>query len=244
MREEKIRVGDYLHVYNRGNRKIEIVDDYKDRWRFLKSLCFFNEERSIARLSQCIVDDWEAEKQGQYNQPIFNQKLPVSWPEKEPLVRIICFFLAPNHYHLLLKEIKEGGISKFMGKLGTGFTGYINRKQNVSGRLFQGPYQRKIINDMRYLQYLSVYIQVFNAFQLYPKGFKGAVANFDKAYKFALNFEFSSLSDFVGKRDLDIINKDVFADMFDTAQEYKKFSRRCLLQKDLRSILEEKTLEV
>jgi len=43
MRIEPFDVGDYVHVYNRGNRKLDIVRDEADRWRFLACLRYFND---------------------------------------------------------------------------------------------------------------------------------------------------------------------------------------------------------
>lgn len=53
---------------------------------------------------------------------------PESWPTRKPIVKILTFFLADNHFHLLLKEIQEGGITMFMRKLGDGITCYSNKK--------------------------------------------------------------------------------------------------------------------
>lgn len=39
-------MGDYVHVYNRGNRKQEIVRDAKDQWHFLQMLYYFNTEKT------------------------------------------------------------------------------------------------------------------------------------------------------------------------------------------------------
>ena len=57
------------------------------------------------------------------------------------LVQIICYCLNPNHYHLLLKEIKDGGISEFMKRVGGGYTWYFNNKHKRSGTLFQGRFK-------------------------------------------------------------------------------------------------------
>ena len=59
-----------------------------------------------------------------------------------------------------------------MRKLGTGMTNYFNTKYQESGRLFQGAYKARTVNNDEYLNTLSVYIQVKNLFEIYPKGFK------------------------------------------------------------------------
>lgn len=231
MRKESFVPGEFYHVYNRGNRKREIVRDAKDRWHFLQLLyycnnedCFPNSFREIKGLFKLSL-----------NKPF---QWPKSWPSRKPIVKILAFSLMENHFHLLLKEIKEGGISAFMQRFGTGMTKYFNEKYQETGRLFQGPYKAKLVDEDLYLRYLSVYIQVKNPFELYPGGgIKRAMKEFDKAYEFAADYAYCSLGDYAGKRNSPIIDKDILADLFPTPREYKKFARECILGMNIDTIL-------
>ena len=80
--------------------------------------------------------------------------------KRKPLVSIDSFCLMPNHYHFLMKEITENGISKFMHKVGTGYSLYFNLQNERSGSLFEGTYKAKHIEDDRYLKYLFEYIHI------------------------------------------------------------------------------------
>lgn len=71
------------------------------------------------------------------------------WGKQRPLVEVVSYCLMPNHYHLLLKEIVPGGISKFMQKLGSGYTVYRNIRSKSVGRIFQGQYRGKTVSDER-----------------------------------------------------------------------------------------------
>lgn len=89
-----------------------------------------------------------------------------------------------NHFHLILEEIRENGISVFMKRIGTGIGTYFNIKYHEVGRIFQGPYKSKIIKEETYLRYLSVYVQVKNVFELYPGGdVLGELFNTSEEYK-------------------------------------------------------------
>ena len=44
------------------------------------------------------------------------------------LVEIICYCVNPNHYHLILKQLRSDGVKTFMHKIGTGYTNYFNKK--------------------------------------------------------------------------------------------------------------------
>ena len=131
----------------------------------------------------------------------------------------------PNHFHLLLKEIRPGGITTFMRKLGTGFTNYKNIKDGNSGKIFQGSYKAKTIKDEAHLLYVDAYIQVFNPFQLSEIKI-GQQSDFDRIFEAALDYKFSSLGEVLGKRNYFITDRDVLSarDEFKTVDNYKAFT--------------------
>jgi len=244
MRVEPFTVGDFIHAFNRGNRKTIVFRDVNDRWRFLKILRFFNDEYSPPNPTRQISRNVEVRPQ---QLPVDKFKWP-EWPKSrpphKPLVKILAYSLRDNHFHLLLKEIIAGGISKFMKKLGDGFTGYSNLKYNEVGRVFQGPYKgRTIMGDIKFLQYLDAYIQVFNPFEEYPGGIGKALKEFDKAFEMVLNNPFCSLGESFVKRNLNIINRDVLEEIFPNLEVYKKFTYDALLVRNIREILGKLTID-
>ncbi|MDI6891239.1 MAG: transposase, partial [Thermodesulfovibrionales bacterium] len=56
---------------------------------------------------------------------------PPRTDNRDLLVEILAFCLMPNHIHLLVKQLKEGGISKFMQKLGAGYAAYFKIKYDI-----------------------------------------------------------------------------------------------------------------
>lgn len=161
----------------------------------------------------------------------FNNRLvwPKLWRERKPIVKILSFSLLENHFHLLLKEIREGGITMFMRKLGTGMTNYYNVKHQDSGRLFQGAYKARLVDEDNYLKYLSVYIQFKNILELYPGGKEKAFKNFDNAFNFVLEYPYCSLADYGGERKSPIIDKDILSEIFLNKKDYKNFCKDCLI---------------
>lgn len=236
MRKEPFTTESFVHVYNRGNRKEQIVHDEKDRWRFLQMLLFFNDEYAPLNLFREIKamrpDDF-------YRTLVW----PPSWPARKPLVKILAFSLLDNHFHLLLKEIRDGGITMFMRKLGTGMTNYYNIKYQQTGRLFQGAYKAKVVDSDLYLQYLSVYIQVRNPLELYPGGISQAVNEIENALKFALDYSYCSFADYGAGRNSSIIEKDILGEIFKTPNEYLRFARECLLGMNIEKTLSGYTFE-
>lgn len=239
MRKENFTVGSFVHVYNRGNRKQPIVRDQKDKWHFLEILFYFNSKIVISNSFRSLQRRWRFNLH-RPNQPFV---WPTEWPSREPIVKILSFALLENHFHLLLKEIQEGGITLFMRKLGTGMATYFNTKYDEVGALFQGSYKAKRIEEDLYIKYLSAYIQVKNSFENYPGGLQEAIKNFDKAYEQATKNPYCSLADYAGLRNSPIIDKDILGDFFSSPEEYKEFARQCLTQIDINGKLGKLTLE-
>jgi len=131
-----------------------------------------------------------------------------------------------------------------MKKIGDGFTLYRNIKYDEVGRIFQGPYKGKtLMSDIKILQYVDCYIQVFNVFEEYPGGIEEALREFDKAFEFVLNNPFCSLGESFGKRNLGIIERDVLGEMFPDLEVYKKFTYDALLVRNIREVLGKLTIE-
>jgi putative transposase len=244
MYREKIPIDSFVHVYNRGNRKQEIIRDSRDKWHFLEILYYFNSDsafyggRPFRNIKKIELARTVLASQGR-NPFVW----PKDWPERNPLVKIMAFCLMPNHFHLFLKEIREDGISTFMKRIGTGMGTYFNTKYNEVGRLFQGPYKSKVIDEETYFGYLSVYIQVKNVFELYPGGYEKAVSEFDKAYDWAVKYPYCSLADFADARNSPLIDKDILGELFNSPEKYKEFARQCLEKMNLDEKLDKLTLE-
>ena len=77
-----------------------------------------------------------------------------------PVVTIGAWCLMPNHFHILMKEIRVGGISTFMRTFSTAYSMYFNARYKRKGRLMQGSYQLQHIDNDRHLQYLFSYIHL------------------------------------------------------------------------------------
>ena len=77
---------------------------------------------------------------------------------EKQIVAIGVYCLMPNHFHILCTEIVEGGISKFMQKVLTGYTVFFNRKHDREGALFSSRYKTKHVDTDSYAEYIKKYI--------------------------------------------------------------------------------------
>src|SRR3990167_226271 len=139
MRKMEFEIDEIYHIFNRGVDKRKIFSNKKDLDRFFESMIAFNSIKPIGSLFE----------QGFQKEEI-----------KKPLVDIISYNLLPNHFHLILREIREGGISEFLKRLTGGYTWYFNNKNKRSGSLFQGPFKAKHIDSNEYLLHVSVYVNL------------------------------------------------------------------------------------
>jgi REP element-mobilizing transposase RayT len=135
---EKIEQGEYYHIYNRGVDKRTIFEDKRDIARFIQSMYEFNVPDPIRS-----IRDSSGPTAGVCG-----------------LVKVLAYCLNPNHFHLILQEIEEGGISEYMKRLGVGYTCYFNNKYERNGSLFQGKYKYKHIENSDSLMYVSVYVNL------------------------------------------------------------------------------------
>jgi hypothetical protein len=141
---ERFAIGEFYHIYNRGVDKRDIFSHEGDQHRFLKSMTEFNVIEPIGSLHERAV----------------SIKLGKIKPHKGKLVDIICYCLNPNHYHFILQQKVDGGISEFMKRLGGGYTKYFNTKYKRSGVLFQGVFQSRHVTSNEYLLHLSAYVNL------------------------------------------------------------------------------------
>lgn len=218
MRQEDITVGSYVHVVKRGTRGLPIVRDDHDRFRFLLMLTHFND--SFA------PPNWYRDLQDENLHTILTR--PLCWPEQDRLVNIVAFALVENHFHLLLEELTAGGIARFMQRLGTGMAKRFNERYKEFGSLFQGGYRGKIVEDDDYFRFVSVYIQIKNAFDMHPKGYRWACENFDEAYEWACMYPYSSLGDYSGTFDRSVVDKEFLSSIY-TKKEYREFAEDVIL---------------
>jgi len=129
--------GEVFHCYNRGVDRRRIFEDQQDYVYFLKILRHFNTSEVVGNL-----------------------RLLVNKPPVNPPVTILSYCLLPNHYHIVLRcNNIEGGLSKYMQRIGGGYTMYFNKKYKRSGSLFQGVFKAKHIDSDQNLQQLLAYVQ-------------------------------------------------------------------------------------
>ncbi|MFZ2500861.1 MAG: transposase [Minisyncoccia bacterium] len=143
-RKKNFANGEFFHIYNRGVDKRIIFADRYDMQRFFQSMMEFNTVAPIGSLYE-----------NSFLQP--NDKVSKS---EEKLINIIAYCLNPNHFHFILEQLIDGGISEFMKRLSGGYTGYFNKKHERNGSLFQGAFKDVHIDSNEYMLHVSSYVNL------------------------------------------------------------------------------------
>ena len=219
------------HIYNRGVEKRKIFLDNEDRFRFIHNLFEFNDENPATNLY--------------YKRPFLQTQSYEVKPRKiervkrELIIEILVFCLMPNHFHLLLKQTKERGISKFMHKLGTGYTMYFNQKYKRAGSLFQGTYKATLIEKDSHFIHLPYYIHLNPLDLIMPEWRKREIDDYKETMKFLENYRWSSFPDYIGKKNFSsVTSREFLLEFFGGPTEYKKATVKWLQEIDLEEIKE------
>lgn len=195
LRKDAFAIDEWYHCYTRGVEKRRVFQSRADYERYVQLLYLCNSTRTIHRSDI-------ARKHNDF----------FSIPRDETLVSIGAYCLMPNHPHLLLKEVRNGGISKFMQKLGTAYTMYFNIRYERTGGLFVKPFRSKHINNDAYFQRVIQYIHFNPAELTEPLWKQGVVRNMDKLEVFLREYVYSSFQDHERNRRPQsvVVGNDVF----------------------------------
>ncbi|MBU1913181.1 MAG: transposase, partial [Candidatus Omnitrophica bacterium] len=132
--------------------------------------------------------------------------------------------LMPTHFHLILKQLIDKGISKFMHKLGTGYVNYFNEEQKRTGALFEGRFKSILIENDEYLMHLSRYIHLNCIDLVEPKWKENGIKNWENASEFLRNYKWSSYLDYIGRDNVpSVIDNEFLLGYFDNKKEYSQF---------------------
>jgi len=182
----------------------------KDRIRFIHDLFEFNDIAQVKNMF-FYLDKETSEIEPMYLKP--NRK------PRKLLVEILMFVLMPNHFHIILKQKTENGISKFMQKVGTGYTNYFNKKHKRSGVLFQGKFKAKIVDKHSYFLHLPHYIHS-NPLKINDYQSRTSLV---EQMKFLEDYRWSSFPDYIGKKNFpSVTQREFLLDFYGGSKKYKK----------------------
>ncbi len=193
--------GQYYHIFNRGINKQPIFKGVRDYKRALEVLEFYSYNPPL-RFSKYLLLSREVKQDFWKNVKKANKQI----------VGIVCYCFMPNHFHLLLRQRQENGISIFVGNLQNSYTRYFNTKYDLAGPLLQGQFKAVRIEDDDQLLHLSRYIHLNPYTSYVVKGIDDLI-----------NYPWSSFGEYTGQVNSGIFEKEVILSHFASINKYKEF---------------------
>lgn len=174
----------YYHIYNHGVHGQHLFADDEDYAVFLNLFKIY--------LSKDPIRD-------RFRRPVANLKNELS---------LLAYCLMPNHFHLLIYNFHEHGMSNFMLRAMTAYSMYFNKKYKRKGVLFRDSYKASLISDDAYLWHISRYIH------LNPQDIGSQYTT----------YPYSSYAYYCGKKQAEWINPARILDLHDNnTRSYEKF---------------------
>ena len=182
------------HVVSRAVGDTIVFEDEKDFYRGIFSIYEFN---NLNR-----VNIWlrrQQRKKEKLVEKIVTSDVAITPDKRNRLVDVFAFSFMPNHLHLILKQLKNNGITEFMKKVNGGYAKYFNEKYKRMGHLFNKFRAVHIKNDDQ-LRTTFVYVHA-NLISMIEPGWKEkGIKNPDKVIEFLENNKRHSYMDYLGKQ--------------------------------------------
>lgn len=179
----------YYHIYNRGSEKRRIFENRWDYKRFLKILSYYRLAGPKPKFSK-------------FSENKFNPN------SDKIIVEIVAFCLMPNHFHLLVKQVQDNGITELLSKVSNSYTKFYNIKYDRVGPLFQGEFKAVLVSTDEQLLHLSRYIHLNPLIAFLVKDLK--------------EYEWSSYNEYIENHDVICTKKEVLGFFKDT-RSYQQF---------------------
>lgn len=216
-RKDPLVNGEIYHVFNRGIDKRTTFTSYNEYLRAYRTIKFYQVINPPIRFSSYLLLSEE------FRQKI-NKKL-----DGEKLTTIFAYCLMPNHFHFLIRQEVDGGISKFIGQFLNSYTRYFNTKNKRVGGLFLDQFKNNLISGEGQFLHVSRYIHL-NPYS------SCVVKNLDEL----IAYKWSSLREYLCVDKDGLCNKSLVMDAFNNNKnQYKKFVLdRAEYQKELKELEE------
>lgn len=187
------------HVFNRSIARAEIFSNKFNLRKTIEILDYYRFIQAL-RLSKFKTLTFELKK-GYLN----------AMAASKPLVEIYAFALMPNHYHFLLKQVQDKGITKFISNFQNSFAKIFNLKNERNGALFQNAFKAKRIGDDEQFIHVSRYIHL------------NPVTAYLIEFKDLSTYEWTSFPVYTGTREMPFINDEYLLKMFGSKEKYIQF---------------------
>lgn len=231
-RREQFVNGEVYHIVVKGIDENILFKDIDDHYRGVFSIYEFNNAKPVSikkRRKARAREKLQIKEVAQEFKKVLLEtgRDPTSASSTNPrdkLVEVLAFCTMPNHLHLLVRQLVEGGITNFMKKLNGGYGGYFNRKYRRKGYVFQDRFTAVHIKTEDQLRVVFVYIHTNPISLIEPKWKEIGIKNPEKAIKFIENYKWSSYLDYIDKKNFpSVTDRELMLKIMKGEQGCKEF---------------------
>jgi len=202
IRRTPLVTGEIYHILNRGVNSIPIFMRAKDYQQFLETFLYYQYQSPPVKFSH-----FRTLPVPQRNEISEGLKKERSWK-----VDIIAFCLMPNHFHFLLRQLIDNGVSNFIRCLNDSYSHFFNTKYQRKGPLFEGRFKSVRVETSDQLVHICRYIHL-NPYASFLVGTPDRLAD----------YPYSSFGEYLGKKQDEICRKEIILNQFSDIKAYKKF---------------------
>src|SRR3989344_3379806 len=186
LRKTPLMSGETYHIYNRGAHKYATFTDDSDYSRFSALLHLANHTGPVL-LGELLE---RKKHRGRFSGEIFTE------PADKALVAVLAYSLMPNHFHLVIRQKMDNGITRFMQKVAVSYSMYFNTKYEHSGVLFQGRFKSSHLGTDPYFKWIFPYVHL-NPISLIESDWQEkGISDPARAKDFLKNYRHSSYYDY------------------------------------------------
>ena len=193
--------GEIYHVFNRSIAKQPIFMSNKDYQRAIEVFKYYQFAKPPLRFS--FYYRLQKDQKVKFIEELLKSA--------NSIVDILCFCLMPNHFHFLLKNLKDSGINKFMSNFQNSYAKYFNTKTGRTGSLFQQNFKAVRVESDEQLTHVSRYIHL-----------NPITAYLINSVEELIDYPWSSYPEYISKGKSNL-NKDLVLGNFRSINDYKKF---------------------
>lgn len=202
IRKVPLITNEIYHVVNRGNASLPIFKGKRDYSRFVQTVLYYQFSSPPTKLSQLP----------NIPQPERAKIIHELEKKSETLVEIIAYCLMPNHFHFILKQLKDGGILNFTRLSCNSYSRYFNTKHQRKGSLFEGRFKAIRIETDSQLLHLSRYVHL-NPYSSFVT----------KTVEETTHYPYSSLPEYLGISKEKTCYKEAILNFFSGIKDYERF---------------------
>lgn len=194
--------GELYHVFNRSTGSDVLFPTPGCYGRFFDLISYYRHEKTPQRYSQyCKLPDHIRDE--------VSRRLEKS---DDLRVDILVFTLMPDHYHLILRQKIDNGISDFIRIIQNSYAKYLNTKSDRHGAVFQAMFKFIRIDTESYLMELSRYI--------HRNPLKAGITGTPEE---TAAYPWSSLAGYLGTRPVSFLDTLTVGTLFPKPNAYRDF---------------------